>query len=178
MTTPLHILVADDESDIRELVQFILQATGFRVSTSESAAEVLRLVRTERFDALLLDYWMREATGVELCRQIRTFDQSTPILICSGAVSEADRKAATVAGAQGYLEKPFVPDDLIRALRSLGIELRSPSFLRSFACQLFSSFFYSQQHAPFHDEVSWFVNYSPQKEIEQWIPQIRFVVTL
>ena len=119
MTAPPHILFADDESDIRELVQLILQAAGFRVCTTESAADVLRLVTAERFDALLLDYWMREATGIELCRQIRTFDQSTPILICSGAVTKADRKAATLAGAQGYVEKPFVSEDLIRALRSL-----------------------------------------------------------
>lgn len=119
MTTPPYILFADDESDIRELVQFMLQAAGCRVCTTDKAADVLRLVRTERFDALVLDYWMREATGIELCRQIRSFDQSTPILICSAAVANADREAAALAGAQGYLGKPFVSGDLIRALRSL-----------------------------------------------------------
>lgn len=113
-----HILFADDDSDIRELVQFQLQATGFRVSTADNGADVMRLVTTERFDALLLDYWMPEVTGIELCRRIRTFDQSTPILICSGAVTEADKEAATLAGAQGYVRKPFNSKDLIRALRS------------------------------------------------------------
>ena len=86
--------------------------------SADNAAEVLRLVTTERFDVLLLDYWMPEVTGIELCRQIRTFDQSTPILICSGAVTEADKEAATLAGAQGYVAKPFNTRDLIRALRS------------------------------------------------------------
>jgi two-component system phosphate regulon response regulator PhoB len=114
-----HILFADDEPDIRELVQFMLQAAGFRVSTADNTAEVLRLVTTERFDALLLDHWMPTVTGIELCRQIRIFDQSTPILICSGAVTEADRKAAALAGAQGYVAKPFNCEDLILALRSL-----------------------------------------------------------
>lgn len=113
-----HILIADDNSDIRELVQFQLQAAGFRASTADNAAEVLQLVTTERFDALILDYWMEDATGVELCRKIRTFDQSTPILICSGAITKADREAAMRAGAQGYLQKPFHSEDLIRALRS------------------------------------------------------------
>ena len=112
-----HILFADDDSDIRELVQFQLQAAGFRVSTADNGPDVLRLVTTEHFDALLLDYWMREVTGIELCRQIRTFDQSTPILICSGAVTEADREAV-LAGAQGYVQKPFNSKDLIGALRS------------------------------------------------------------
>ena len=113
-----HILFADDDSDIRELVQFQLNAAGFCVSTADNGADVLRLVTTERFDILLLDYWMLEVTGIELCRQIRTFDQSIPILICSGAVTEADKEAATLAGAQGYVAKPFNARDLIRALRS------------------------------------------------------------
>jgi two-component system phosphate regulon response regulator PhoB len=113
-----HILFADDEYDIRELVQFQLNAAGFRVSTADNGADVLRLVTIERFDVLLLDYWMAEVTGIELCRQIRTFDQSTPILICSGAVSEADKEAAMLAGAQGYVQKPFSSRDLIGALRS------------------------------------------------------------
>ena len=113
-----HILFADDNSDIRELVQFQLNAAGFRVSTADNGPDVLRLVTTERFDVLLLDYWMAEVTGIELCREIRTFDQSTPILICSGAFNEADKEAAALAGAQGYVAKPFNARDLIRALRS------------------------------------------------------------
>ena len=113
-----HILFADDDCDVRELVQFQLNAAGFRVSTAHNGGDVLRFVTTERFDILLLDYWMAEVTGIELCRQIRTFDQSTPILICSGAVTEADKEAAMRAGAQGYVQKPFNSRDLIRALRS------------------------------------------------------------
>lgn len=113
-----HILFADDNCDIREMVQLILHAAGFRVSSTENAADVLQLLRTERFDALVLDYWMPEMTGIELCRQIRSFDQSTPILICSGAVTQADREAAVMAGAQGYLAKPFYSADLVGVLRS------------------------------------------------------------
>lgn len=114
-----HILFADDNSDIRELVQMLLDAAGFHVSTSDNAADVLQRVATESFDAVILDYWMEEATGSELCRQIRTFDQSTPILICSGAVSQADKEAAFLAGAQGFIGKPFNSADLVKALRSV-----------------------------------------------------------
>jgi DNA-binding response OmpR family regulator len=118
LTMRPHIVFADDDSDIREMVQFILHAAGFRVSTPDNAADVLRLVITEHVDAVLLDYWMSEITGIELCSQIRTFDQSTPILMCSGAVTEADRKGASLAGAQGYLGKPFNARDLVGAIRS------------------------------------------------------------
>lgn len=112
-----HILFADDSPDIRELVQAVLHEAGFRVSTVDNTADVLRLAATEHFDLLLLDYWMPQVTGVDICRQVRAFDQSTPILICSGAVTPAEREAATLAGAQGYLLKPFNARDLIGALR-------------------------------------------------------------
>ena len=113
-----HILFADDNPDIRELVRAVLQAAGFRVTTTGTTAGALQLAATERFDAMVLDYWMPELTGIELCRHIRGIDQSTPILICSGAVTEADREAAALAGAQGYLNKPFSSNDLIRSVRS------------------------------------------------------------
>jgi DNA-binding response OmpR family regulator len=119
-----HILFADDNPDIRELVRLILQNAGFRVITTDNPADVLRLAATEHFDALLLDYWMPNLTGIELCRGIRTFDQSTPILICSGAFTQADTEAVVRAGAQGYVQKPFNSKDLIRALRSLSNKVR------------------------------------------------------
>ena len=117
MQTRPHILFAEDDPDTRELVQIILGQAGFRVSATGDSSEVLHLLAADHFDALLLDNWMPEVTGLELCRAIRTFDQNTPIFFCSGAVTEADKRDALSAGAQGYLAKPFDPDDLIRSLR-------------------------------------------------------------
>jgi DNA-binding response OmpR family regulator len=113
-----HILLAEDDPDTRELMQILLQHAGFLVSVSADSSEVLELLATDHFDAVLLDNWMPEMTGLELCRQIRLFDQNTPILFCSGAASEADRRTALSAGAQGYLTKPFNPDDLVSTLRA------------------------------------------------------------
>ena len=113
-----HILVADDDPDTRDLVQFFLQSAGFRVSVTGNPAEVLYLASKERFDAVVLDNWMPDITGIELCRRIRVFDQLTPVLFCSGAVTQADIEAATLVGAQGYIAKPFDPDDLIKTLRN------------------------------------------------------------
>jgi len=112
-----HILFVEDDPDTRELVQLVLRHAAFRVSATGDSSEVLHLLAADHFDALLLDNWMPEITGLELCRTIRTFDQNTPIFFCSGAVAEADKKDALSAGAQRYLAKPFDPDDLIRSLR-------------------------------------------------------------
>jgi DNA-binding response OmpR family regulator len=69
MDTHAHILFAEDDPDTRELIHLVLRRAGFRVSATGSPAEVLTLAATERFDALLLDNWMPELTGFELCRQ-------------------------------------------------------------------------------------------------------------
>jgi len=119
MSKKPHILFADDNADIRELVQVILQTSGFRVSTTDTTGGALQLAMAERFDAYLIDYWMPEITGIELCRRLRAVDQNTPILICSGATTPADREAAVLAGAQGFLSKPFKPRDLIQTLSSV-----------------------------------------------------------
>src|SRR5215204_3164446 len=113
-----HILYAEDDPDTRELVQLFLRQAGFRVSVTGDSSEVLSLLATDHIDALLLDNWMPGISGLELCHGIRAFDQTMPILFCSGAVTEADKKAALSAGAQGYIGKPFDPEDLIATLRA------------------------------------------------------------
>lgn len=119
MVVEPHILVVDDNPDVCELVQSVLEVAGFRVSITDDTARALQLVASEQFDVLLLDYWLQDLTGVELCRRIRAFDQSTPILLCSGVVTPAEKQAAVLAGAQGYIHKPFNSTDLIGALRSV-----------------------------------------------------------
>lgn len=118
MQPAAHVFFVDDDPDIRELVQVILRSAGFRVSIAADAADAMQLMAKNHFDVVLLDYWMPKMTGIELCRGIRTFDRKIPIVICSGVFSKADREAASKAGAQGYLTKPFSADDLIRAVRS------------------------------------------------------------
>ena len=115
----LHILVLDDDQDTREMVQLLLQVAGFSVSVSGNSADALCLASEQQFDAFLIDNWMPDMTGIELCRKIRVFDQLTPILVCSGAALQADIEAATSTGAQGYVTKPFDPDDLINALHTV-----------------------------------------------------------
>ena len=71
------------------------------------SAEVMQLLLTARFDAVLLDNWMPKINGIELCRLLRSRDQKLPIFFCAGAVTEGNKKAAFDAGAQGYLESPL-----------------------------------------------------------------------
>jgi DNA-binding response OmpR family regulator len=62
-------------------------------------------------DAVLLDNWLPGMTRIELCRQIRSFDQSIPIFLCSGDAATTDKASELSAGAQDYFTKPFNTDD-------------------------------------------------------------------
>ena len=100
------------------MIQFMLSEAGFRVSVTGDSSEVLKLLASDRFDALLLDNWMPNLDGIELCRLIRSFDQKILIFFCSGALTEADKRNAFEAGAQGYIGKPVDPDELMATLRA------------------------------------------------------------
>jgi DNA-binding response OmpR family regulator len=113
-----HILFADDDADTREIVQMLLRHAGFQVSVASSLREVMALIAALRFDAIVLDNWMPEFTGIDICHEIRKHDQSTPIVFCSGALTKFDIEAAKLAGAQGYIAKPFDPDELVETLRT------------------------------------------------------------
>ena len=113
-----RILFADDDPDTREMVKILLQLAGFRVDLATNCKDVLNQTGNEHFDAVVLDNWMPETSGVETCKLLRLTDQTTPIFFCSGAASPADIKEATEAGAQGYITKPFDPEELVKALQA------------------------------------------------------------
>jgi two-component system OmpR family response regulator len=112
-----HILYIEDDPDTRDMVKLFVESAGFKVTVVERPSVALELFKQGDYDAVLLDNWMPEMTGVDFSRQIREVDNITPIIFCSGAATKLDADEAFAAGAQEYLTKPFDPEDLIRALR-------------------------------------------------------------
>ena len=108
-----RILVTEDDPDSRDMLVLTLQNDGYEVICSTDPANALELANKESFDLILLDNWMPEMDGCSLTREIRKFDQKTPILFYSGAASESDSQTALEAGAQGYLMKPTGVHELI-----------------------------------------------------------------
>ena len=113
-----HILIAEDDPDTRELMEMVLRRAGFRVTATGDPYEALELLDTDSVDALLLDYWMPKLNGIELCRLIRSMNEEVVIVFCSGSVADSDKQAAFAAGAQGFIGKPFHPQDLTATLTS------------------------------------------------------------
>src|SRR5688572_30648120 len=114
-----QVLFVEDTADTRDLVEFALQGEGFTVVTAQTADEGLALARTQPFSLILLDIGLPDKDGLELCREIRRFDQQTPILFYTAFAELLDRNEATRAGAQGTLRKPEDTARLGEAAREL-----------------------------------------------------------
>jgi len=108
-----HILYVEDDEDTRELVKYAMAMNNYKVIAAANGDDALRLARTNHFDLYLIDNWMSGGSGIELCKKLREFDASTPILFYCGAALERDKQEAFAAGAQGYLVKPAGPDELM-----------------------------------------------------------------
>jgi DNA-binding response OmpR family regulator len=104
--TSRQILFVEDTADTRDLVEFSLQQDGFTVTCAQTADEGLSLARSHPYALILLDIGLPDKDGLELCREIRRFNQHTPILFYTAFAELLDEQEAIKAGAQGWLRKP------------------------------------------------------------------------
>jgi two-component system KDP operon response regulator KdpE len=119
LTAPNHkILIVDDEAAIRRGLRGTLNGLGFESAEAARAEEALSLVRTSRFDAILLDLMMPGIGGVETCRRVRQILPRLPILVISVNDSEDGKVEALDAGADDYITKPFSVKELMARLRA------------------------------------------------------------
>jgi DNA-binding response OmpR family regulator len=114
-----RILYIEDHEDTRELVTLLLAQRSYEVITGSTIARGVSLAGAEKFDLYLLDSWLPDGSGLELCKRIRQFDQSTPILFYSAAAYAADYDMALKCGAQAYLVKPSQPSELCELVTAL-----------------------------------------------------------
>jgi DNA-binding response OmpR family regulator len=114
-----RVLYIEDHEDTRELVTLVLEQKRYEVVTESTIESGVKLAGSERFDLYLLDSWLPDGSGVDLCRRIREFDKATPIVFYSAAAYEIDRDEAIKSGAQAYLVKPSHPSELCSLVTSL-----------------------------------------------------------
>jgi two-component system OmpR family response regulator len=119
MNTTPRVLYIEDHEDTRELVTLVLEQRRFEVVTGSTIESGIALASSQRFDLYLLDSWLPDGSGLDLCRQIREFDKATPIVFYSAAAYEIDRNQALNCGAQAYLIKPSQPSELCNMVSSL-----------------------------------------------------------
>lgn len=100
------ILFVDDDKDTCELIKFVFEQAGYQVNAFNSAGEGLLEARKGNYGAIILDHWFAEASGVEICKHIRSFDTDTPIIFFSGEARQNEIDKALASGATAYLIKP------------------------------------------------------------------------
>jgi len=129
-----HVLVVDDEADIRALIQDILTDEGYRVAVAADAGEARAARAQQKFDLILLDIWMPDTDGITLLREWSDAgDMNCPVVIMSGHGTVDTAVEATRLGAFDFIEKPLSLAKLLRtvetALESAGRQSRAASRL-------------------------------------------------
>ncbi|MBE7368978.1 response regulator [Ramlibacter pallidus] len=120
MSEPLaRVLIADDEADLRALLQRYLGEQGYAVRAVEDAAQAERLLRRERYDVLVLDVMMPGEDGLAACRRLRAQGETIPILMLTARGEPVDRVVGLEMGADDYLAKPFNPRELAARIQAL-----------------------------------------------------------
>jgi len=115
------ILIVEDEADIQALVHRVLTANGFEVFRASNGEEGLIKATTLKPDLIILDLMMPGMSGLEVCRLIKSRQdtKAIPILILSALNRGVDREYAREAGADKYMSKPFQIEDLLVAIDTL-----------------------------------------------------------
>jgi two-component system OmpR family response regulator len=112
-----HALLVDDDAELRALVADYLQRYGMRVTTLASGAELRRTLAPgragETFDVLLLDLMLPDASGLDLCRWVRSSMSALPVIMLTAQGDPASRIIGLELGADDYLPKPFEPRELV-----------------------------------------------------------------
>jgi CheY-like chemotaxis protein len=120
-----RVLVVDDEPDVLLLCRLNLEQHGHEVFEAGNGQEALRVVRERRPDLIVLDLMLPGVDGYGVLEALRS-EGSTPgvkVLVLSAKSLQADRDRSRQLGAEAFLTKPFLPDDLCRTVdRMLGLE--------------------------------------------------------
>ena len=116
-----HILIVEDEPEIRELLNFSLARAGFRVTEAESAESALQKLFNQLPDLVIVDWMLPGMSGVDLAKRIRKDEltNSLPLLMLTARSEESDVLKSFDSGIDDYMSKPFSPKELIARIKAL-----------------------------------------------------------
>jgi len=112
-----RLLCVEDDRDTCEVLHFVM--TGYDFQAVDTVESAMKLIDEQPFDLYVLDNWLPDGSGVDLCRYIRKTDSTTPIIFTSAIGQRGEIDLAISAGADHYLVKPYEPDTLLRTVKEL-----------------------------------------------------------
>ena len=113
-----NILVVDDEKEIADLVELYLQNEGFTVFKFYQPVQALQSCLNTSYDLALLDVMMPEMDGFELCKRIRSQNNTFPIIMLTAKVESMDKITGLSIGADDYITKPFHPLEMVARVKA------------------------------------------------------------
>lgn len=113
------ILIIEDEPNIRELVLYNLQANGYEGIQAEDGIMGITMVHTEKPDLILLDIMLPGKNGYDICRELRTEGNNTPIIMLTAKNEEIDKVLGLEFGADDYISKPFGIRELMARIKAV-----------------------------------------------------------
>lgn len=116
--TRAHILVVDDDPQIRNLLDEYLTENGMRVSTASSGAQMMQILDEQTIDLVILDLRLKDEDGMSLARTLRE-RLAIAVIMLTGVRDEADRVMGLELGADDYVTKPFSPRELLARIRTV-----------------------------------------------------------
>ncbi len=115
-----HILIVDDDLDIRELLGQYLEKNGFKVSSAGNGKQMRQVLADNQIDMIVLDLMLPGEDGLTLCRNLQaTQEYPVPILMLTARDEEADRILGLEMGADDYLTKPFASRELLARVKAI-----------------------------------------------------------
>lgn len=122
----MHILLVDDEIEMATPLSQLLKREGYEVDVAYDGSQGSQLAANTRYDLLILDWMLPHLSGLEICQQVRSRGDNTPVLFLTAKDTVDDRVQGLDAGADDYLVKPFELRELLARVRAL---LRRPPTL-------------------------------------------------
>ena len=117
LSTDAVVAVVDDDKRIRQALERALKSEGYGVVTAADGVQALEI--SEKADVMILDVTMPNLGGFEVCRRLRAQGSELPVLLLTARYGTEDRVVGLDSGADDYLAKPFVLDELLARLRAL-----------------------------------------------------------
>jgi DNA-binding response OmpR family regulator len=118
MTTPEHILIVDDDAEIRSLLGDYLQKSGYRTTSVAEGKGMLAALESGRVDLIVLDLMLPGDDGLVLCRNLRA-RSDIPVIMLTARGEDMDRILGLEMGADDYLPKPFNPRELVARIHAV-----------------------------------------------------------
>ncbi len=119
MTMPAHILVIDDDTRLRKLLNKYLTDNGFMVSEVSNPIEAEQILQLFVFDLIIMDVMMPQKNGLDFTKELRENGLSTPILMLTAMGDSSNRITGLENGADDYLPKPFEPRELVLRINNI-----------------------------------------------------------